>query len=133
MNFEVIKKEILFKAVRSSGSGGQNINKVSTKIIIFFNIYKSLGFTESEKERLLDKWKNKISIEGDIIISCSETRSQFKNKEIAVNKLYTLILNDLKIAEKRITTKIPKRVIKKRLDDKKNLSIKKNLRKNFNL
>jgi len=133
MNFEVIKKEILFKAVRSSGSGGQNINKVSTKIIIFFNIYKSLGFTESEKERLLDKWKNKISIEGDIIISCSETRSQFKNKEIAVNKLYTLIFNDLKIDEKRITTKIPKRVIKKRLDDKKNLSIKKNLRKNFNL
>jgi len=133
MNFEVIKKEILFKAVRSSGSGGQNVNKVSTKIIIFLNLYKSLGFTESEKERLFNKWKNKISIEGDIIISCSETRSQFKNKEIAVNKLYTLIFNDLKIDEKRITTKIPKRVIKKRLDDKKNLSIKKNLRKNFNL
>lgn len=133
MNFEYIKKELSYKAVRSSGAGGQNVNKVSTKIIITFQISKSEGLSIDEKDLFIQKYGNKISADGDFIISCSETRSQLKNKEIALNKLFNILQAAFKVKQKRIATKIPKGVIKRRLEDKKLLSSKKNLRKNINL
>lgn len=133
MNFEYIKKELSYKAVRSSGAGGQNVNKVSTKIIIAFQISKSEGLSIDEKDLFIQKYGNKISADGDFIISCSETRSQLKNKEIALNKLFNILQAAFKVKQKRIATKIPKGVIKRRLEDKKLLSSKKNLRKNINL
>ena len=133
MNFEYIKKELSYKAVRSSGAGGQNVNKVSSKIIITFQISKSEGLSIDEKDLFIQKYGNKISADGDFIISCSETRSQLKNKEIALNKLFNILQAAFKVKQKRIATKIPKGVIKRRLDDKKLLSSKKNLRKNIDL
>jgi ribosome-associated protein len=133
MNFDTIKKEITYKAVRSSGAGGQNVNKVSTKIIISFSPINSLGLNDFEKELIQQKLNTKISVEGTILIASSQTRSQLKNKEIALNKLFELLQAALKVQEKRIATKIPKRVIKKRLEDKKNQSFKKIMRKNINL
>lgn len=133
MNFDTIKKEITYKAVRSSGAGGQNVNKVSTKVIISFSPINSLGLNNYEKELIQQKLNTKISVEGTILIASSQTRSQLKNKEIALNKLFELLQAALKVQEKRIATKIPKRVIKKRLEDKKNQSFKKIMRKNINL
>ena len=133
MNFDTIKKEITYKAVRSSGAGGQNVNKVSTKVIISFSPINSLGLNDYEKELIQQKLNTKISVEGTILITSSQTRSQLKNKEIALNKLFELLQAALKVQEKRIATKIPKRVIKKRLEDKKNQSFKKIMRKNINL
>lgn len=133
MNFDVIKREITYKAVRSSGAGGQHVNKVSTKIMIIFAMRKSQGLSELEKNLLADKLSNKISTEGEIVISSSESRSQLKNKEAAVNKLYNMLQLALKVKQKRVATKIPKGVIKKRIEDKKLLSFKKNMRKNINL
>ena len=133
MNFDTIKKEITYKAVRSSGAGGQNVNKVSTKVIISFSPINSLGLNDFEKELIQQKLNTKISVEGTILIASSQTRSQLKNKEIALNKLFELLQAALKVQEKRIATKIPKRVIKKRLEDKKNQSFKKIMRKNINL
>lgn len=133
MNFDTIKKEITYKAVRSSGAGGQNVNKVSTKVIISFSPINSLGLNNYEKELIQQKLNTKISVEGTILITSSQTRSQLKNKEIALNKLFELLQAALKVQEKRIATKIPKRVIKKRLEDKKNQSFKKIMRKNINL
>jgi ribosome-associated protein len=133
MNFEVIKKEVNYKAVRSSGAGGQNVNKVSTKIIISFNIQNSIGLSISQKQVLQAKLSNKLATDGDILISCSDTRSQLKNKQIALNKLYIILEQGLKVKAKRIETKVPKAVIKKRLENKKINSLKKNLRKNINL
>ena len=133
MNTELIKKEIIYKAVRSSGPGGQNVNKVATKVILYFNLKNSNAFNLEQKERLLEKFADKITTDGDLLISSSESRSQLKNKEIALAKLFTILQAALKVKLKRIATKIPKGVIKKRLEDKKNQSLKKDLRKNIKM
>jgi len=118
MNKERIKSELQYRAVRSSGAGGQNVNKVSTKIQISFTPAISEGLTEDEKKTLSEKLSNRITKEGSLLVECEETRSQFKNKELAVQRLFMLLENALKKDKKRIATKIPKAVIKKRLDDK---------------
>ena len=133
MDIDCIKKELSYKAVRSSGPGGQNVNKVSSKVIIEFSIENSNCFSAEQKEILLEKLLNKISSDGLLIVNSSETRSQVKNKEIAFNKLILLLQNSLKVKAKRIATKIPKAVVKRRLENKKVQSLKKNMRKNINL
>ncbi len=133
MDIESLKKELSYKAVRSSGPGGQNVNKVSSKVIIEFSIENSQCFSAKQKEILLEKLQNKISSEGLLILSCSETRSQVKNKELVLNKLIQILQNALKVKPLRIATKIPKGVVKKRLEDKKIQSFKKNMRKNINI
>lgn len=118
MNREIIKTEIQYKAVRSSGAGGQNMNKVATKIQLQFAPATSSGLTDDEKATLAKKLTNRLTKEGFIIIECSDTRSQFKNKALCTQRLFLLLENALKKDKKRIATKIPKAVIKKRLEDK---------------
>ena len=125
MNKETIKTEIQYKAVRSSGAGGQNVNKVSTKVQIVFIPNESNGLTEEEKATLTEKLANRLSKEGSIRVECDDTRSQLKNKELCVQRLFLLLENALKKDKKRLATKIPKSVIKKRLDDKKRNADKK--------
>ena len=129
MNKEIIKTELNYKAVRSSGAGGQNVNKVSTKIQITFALETSNGLMDEEKITLTDKLSNRITKDNFIIIECDETRSQLKNKELAVKRLFILLENALKKEKKRLVTKVPKRVIRKRLEDKKNQAEKKLNRK----
>lgn len=129
MNKEIIKTELQYKAVRSSGAGGQNVNKVSTKIQIVFSPNDSLGLTVDEKTTLQEKLANRLSKEGIIRIECDETRSQLKNKELCIQRLFMLLENALKKDKKRIATKIPKAVIKKRLEDKQKNAEKKENRK----
>ena len=81
MNVEIISSELNFKAVRSSGAGGQNVNKVSSKIVLIFDVATSQGLNENEKLLLQNKLKTKISQENLLILTCDEDRSQFKNKE----------------------------------------------------
>ena len=118
MNKEIIQTEIQYKAVRSSGAGGQNVNKVATKIQLQFAPATSSGLTDDEKATLAKKLTNRLTKEGFIIIECSDTRSQFKNKALCTQRLFLLLENALKNDKKRIATKIPKAVIKKRLEDK---------------
>lgn len=129
MNKEIIKTELQYKAVRSSGAGGQNVNKVSTKIQIVFSPNDSLGLTVDEKTTLQEKLANRLSKEGIIRIECDESRSQLKNKELCIRRLFMLLENALKKDKKRIATKIPKAVIKKRLEDKQKNAEKKENRK----
>lgn len=129
MNREIIKTEIQYKAVRSSGAGGQNVNKVATKIQLQFAPATSSGLTDNEKATLTEKLTNRLTKEGFIIIECSNTRSQFKNKALCTQRLFLLLENALKKDKKRIATKIPKAVIKKRLEDKKRNAEKKQNRK----
>lgn len=129
MNKEIIKTELNYKAVRSSGAGGQNVNKVSTKIQITFALETSNGLTDEEKITLTEKLSNRITKDNYIIIECDETRSQLKNKELALKRLFILLENALKKEKKRLVTKVPKRVIRKRLEDKKNQAEKKLNRK----
>lgn len=129
MNREIIKTEIQYKAVRSSGAGGQNVNKVATKIQLQFAPATSSGLTDDEKVTLAEKLTNRLTKEGFIIIECSDTRSQFKNKALCTQRLFLLLENALKKDKKRIATKIPKAVIKKRLEDKQRNAEKKQNRR----
>lgn len=117
--------ELTFKAIRSSGAGGQHVNKVSSKIELTFNIYESLVFDEAQKARLLNKLSTKFTKDGLLIMQCDETRSQHKNKELVTKRFFEFIESGLFVPKKRIPTKIPRAAVKKRLKSKRNLSEKK--------
>lgn len=91
MDQEIIINELTFKTARSSGPGGQNVNKVSSKVILYFSLQESQGLTESEKTTILTKLSSKLTSEGTLIISCEETRSQLKNKELVIKRLITIL------------------------------------------
>lgn len=121
--------ELSFKAIRSSGSGGQHVNKVSSKIELTFNLSESLVFNDFQKERLFYKLRNRLTKDGILILQCGESRSQHKNKELIIKRFLELIKNSLIVPKKRIPTKIPKAVIRRRLKSKRKISDKKANRK----
>ena len=130
MNKEQLLTELTFKAVRSSGAGGQNVNKVSSKVILNFDILKSQGLSEEEKTTLATNLCSRLTSESVLILHCDEDRSQLKNKEIAIKRFLALIKKGLFVPKERKATKIPKAAIRKRIKDKKNLGeIKKSRRK----
>ncbi|NVK52524.1 MAG: aminoacyl-tRNA hydrolase [Flavobacteriaceae bacterium] len=129
MNVENLKKEIQFKAIRSSGAGGQHVNKVSSKIELTFNLSDSKVLSFVQKERLLNKLSNKINKENVLTLFCDESRSQHRNKEIAIQRFLEIIQNGLIIPKKRKPTKPSKASILKKAENKKKLSQKKSLRK----
>jgi len=129
MKTENLIKELKFKAVRSSGAGGQHVNKVSSKIELFFDVQNSIALSSEEKELLLLKLQNKLSKEAVLQLQCDESRSQHKNKEIVIKRFLELISNSLKVKKKRKKTKPTKSSIQKRLDKKKKTAYKKAFRK----
>jgi len=126
LNSTVVIQECIFKAVRSSGAGGQHVNKVSSKIELSFDLLNSKGLSKCEKDLLQRKLK--LSKEGMLLLQCSENRSQHKNKDLVIKRLLLLLKNNLIVPKKRIATKIPKSVIRKRLKNKKHQADKKNNR-----
>lgn len=129
MEKDKIISELNFKAVRSSGAGGQNVNKVSSKVVLTFDLKNSQALSEEEKLLLETKIAHRLTAEKLLILNCDEDRSQLKNKEIVIKRFLNLITAGLVVPKVRKTTKIPKSVIKKRIKDKKNLSQTKQLRK----
>lgn len=130
MDKEKIISELTFKAVRSSGAGGQNVNKVSSKVVLTFDLNISQALSEEEKELLVTKLKSKLTQENILILNCDEDRSQLKNKEIVTKRFLELITKSLVIPKKRKPTSVPKSVIEKRLKDKStNSEIKQNRKK----
>jgi ribosome-associated protein len=130
METQKIISELQYKAVRSSGAGGQNVNKVSSKVVLTFDLNASNALTEEEKERIKLKLASRLTSEEVLILNCDEDRSQLKNKSIVTKRFLELIKNALVIPKIRKATKIPKSVIRKRIKDKKNVSeIKQNRRK----
>ena len=125
----ILLQELTFKAIRSSGAGGQHVNKVSSKIELTFNLSDSQAFDDVQKERLQNKLQSKLTKEGMLILQCDESRSQHKNKELAIKRLLELIKTALFVPKKRIPTKVPKSVIRKRIKVKRNISDKKANRK----
>lgn len=129
MALEKLIKELTFKATRSSGSGGQHVNKVSSKIVLFFDVYNSEGLSDDEKELLLKNLQTKLTKENVLILNCDESRSQHKNKEIVISRFLKMIAEGLKVQKPRKATKIPRSVIRKRLESKKKQAFKKVSRK----
>jgi ribosome-associated protein len=128
-NFETIIRELNFKAIRSSGAGGQHVNKVSSKVELSFNLIASEALSDFQKQRIQRKLKNRLTNQGVLVLQCGESRSQHKNKELVIKRFIELIKASLIVPKKRIPTKIPKSVIRKRLKNKRNLSDKKANRK----
>lgn len=128
----IIASEFSFKAVRSSGAGGQNVNKVASKVVLIFDVIHSNGLTDDEKKKLGSKIATKLTQEGILILTSEEERSQLKNKEKVIKKCFKLLENALIIPKERKETKIPRAVKEKRLHAKKVMSVLKQNRKKPN-
>jgi ribosome-associated protein len=121
--------ELNFKAVRSSGPGGQHVNKTSSKVEAHFNLTNTNALSMAEIARLSEKLKTRISSEGTLVLACGESRSQHRNKAIVIERMLHLIAESLKVRKKRKKTKPSRAAVEKRLRSKKNKALKKTNRK----
>ena len=126
-------KELNFKAIRSSGAGGQHVNKVSSKIELTFDVINSQHLSLNQKETLQNKLSNRINKEGILTLFCDESRSQHKNKELAIKRFLEMISDGLKRQKIRRATKPSRSSILKKAENKKKVSQKKKMRKKPNI
>lgn len=129
MNAELIKSELIYRSSRSGGKGGQNVNKVETKVEARFDVAASAALTNEEKTLILEKLANQISGEGILGIVNQTERSQLANKLLAEEKLLKLLKKALQKPKKRKPTRVPKGVKEARTQAKKKLSEKKAIRR----
>ncbi len=129
MDREQVVKELVFKAVRSGGAGGQHVNKVSTNVILIFDIANSNALSEKEQEHLLNKLKKRLNRNQELIVRASDSRSQSKNREIATKKLLAILEEGLKKQKLRKKTRPGPGSKEKRLKEKKIQAEKKSARK----
>ncbi len=125
MNTAVVISELKFKGVRSSGAGGQHVNKVSSKVELSFDLLASAGLTDDEKLRLNQKLSSRLTKSGILLLQCGDSRSQHRNKELVIKRLLEILKANLYIPKKRKTTKPSKAAIKKRLESKQRHALKK--------
>lgn len=133
MDSKILQTELNFKAIRSSGPGGQHANKVSSKVQLIFDLEKTKAFSEEEKELLLKNLRKKLTKDNVLIMTSEASRSQHKNKDIVIEKFHQIIKEALKVPVKRKATKPSRSSVRKRLEKKKKQAYKKALRKNQGL
>ncbi|MFH1004500.1 MAG: alternative ribosome rescue aminoacyl-tRNA hydrolase ArfB [Bacteroidota bacterium] len=122
------KRELFFTASRSRGKGGQNVNKVSTKIELHFDVMHSMLLTDEQKKIIFEKSKHLINNDGILKIVAEAGRSQFVNKQIALEKFHNHLENCFRIRKKRLATKPTHASREKRIQQKKRKSEKKQRR-----
>nr|WP_294895553.1 alternative ribosome rescue aminoacyl-tRNA hydrolase ArfB [uncultured Pedobacter sp.] len=124
-NKELLQKEFSFKTSRSGGKGGQNVNKVETKVELLWNVSETVAFCEEDLVRIKAKLGNRISNDGIFSVAAEEDRSQLRNKEIAIKKAFILIENSLLVEKPRKKSKPSFASVQKRLDSKRKQALKK--------
>lgn len=129
MDLDKIKSELSYKAVRSSGAGGQNVNKVSSKVILSFDVCKSKGLNATEKELLVSKLRTRLTNDFVLLLNGEDDRSQLKNKVLVTKRFFEIVKTALIVPKHRKATKIPRSVIEKRIKAKRNTSLIKQNRK----
>lgn len=128
----LLESEITFKTSRSGGSGGQHVNKVSTKVELDFDVVNSKILTDEQKDIITNKLAARITVEGILQVICQTERSQLRNKIAAIAKFHELIDSCFVVIKKRKATKVSKAVKERRLLAKKrNAEIKKLRRNDF--
>ena len=129
-NIHQLQSEITYKTSRSGGKGGQNVNKVSSKVELNFDVTNSKLLTDEQKDLVSLKLENRINSEGVLQIVSQSERSQLKNKKVVLMRFYELMEIAFQVRKKRKPTKVPRSVIEKRLKAKKRKSDIKKLRRN---
>ncbi|MFH1295705.1 MAG: alternative ribosome rescue aminoacyl-tRNA hydrolase ArfB [Bacteroidota bacterium] len=122
-------QELTFSASRSSGPGGQHVNKVSTKVELRFHVEGSRLFAPEEKELILEKLAKRINLDGELVLVSQSERTQLKNKERVIEKFYELLKKALTPRRKRKPTKPSPEAKEKRLEEKRLQAEKKERRK----
>lgn len=132
INADLLLPFVRFQTSRSGGAGGQHVNKVETKVMLLFDIAAATVFSEEEKARLRKRLSNRLQAEGLLQVTNQETRSQLRNKELALQKLVELVSNALKTEKPRKATKPSKAAVQRRLDTKRQQALRKiNRRKDW--
>jgi len=122
-------KAVSFKTSRSGGKGGQNVNKVSSKVELILNIEAAEFFSPEEKQLLTQRLAHRLDQEGNLHVVSQDDRSQLMNKENTVDKLIALLTSSLHVDKLRKPTRTPRSVIIKRKSDKKSIALKKESRR----
>ena len=128
-SLSIPRGELDVKVSRSSGAGGQHVNKTSSRVEIFWNIRASSVLTDEQRARLLEKLASKVTSEGSIRVVASDLRSQSRNRDLAEQRLAELVRRALVVPRKRKATKPPRAAKEARLESKKKHSNKKRERR----
>ena len=127
-NISIDEEKLWFKLSRSSGPGGQNVNKVSTRVTVFFDLAGSQAFSDVQKRRIFKKLANRIDKHGVVRVSSQKFRTQKANRRKAIERLCELLAEALQRKKSRRKTWTPRHAVEKRLQDKKQRSLLKQQR-----
>lgn len=129
MDKAALHHELVFSTSRSSGPGGQNVNKVNTKVTLKFDVAGSAVLSDEEKQIIAEKLATRITTEGILVLVSQDKRSQLENKEAVKQKFAKLIAKAFEKKKARKATKPSKSSVKKRIDTKKRHAEKKKWRR----
>ena len=129
MDIPQLLKELQFTTSTSSGPGGQHVNRTASKVTVRFDLANTIALSDFEKDRILDKLANQLTQNQELVMSCSKTRSQHKNKALLIDRLIAVLKAAIIKPKTRKKTKPGKGAVEKRLQAKKQQALKKASRK----